>query len=222
VTGRQNGNGNDEYARHYAAAAKQYEDYDATIAAADRAGHRLSPKLEAAIRAIGNPAEIAHIAYGLAKNPQLIRELENDPSQLARISPTARHETLLNAYRERMKGDPAAAAAVAATNVMISKAVEHAILEQDNSHKVAEHFAKNPEEAEALNNLPPLAAIARVSKIAARLEDKAAAKRTRAPDPISPVGNGSSTRSGISLEEMSPRDYIRTRNAQELARRLRR
>ncbi len=161
---------NDEYARHFAAAAKQYADYDETIATADRAGHRITPKLEAAIRAVGNAAEIAHVAYALAKNPELIKELENDPSQLARISPTARHTQLSQSHNQRMmaarKADPDAAAVVdRAASLPIRNSVTAAVLEQDNSEALVIHFAKNPEVLEELNELPPSAAMSRVGDL---------------------------------------------------------
>jgi hypothetical protein len=216
----QNGNGNSDYERHFSEAKKQYHDFDATIADADRAGVGISKKLETAIRSVGNPAEIANIAYTLAKNPALVVELEYDPTRLAQISPTARHNQLFNAHQERMsKADPDAVALVAAaTDVPIRNDVRMAVLEQDNSEALAIHFARNPEVLEELNQLPPAAAVSRVGRIAAQLETKAKAQRVRVPEPIVPVGQSSTRSGGNYLGELSPREYIRVRNTQEYAR----
>ncbi len=216
----QNGNGNaapsDDFERSFKAASRVYHDFDAAIA-----GVKVTQRLIDAIRAqVKNPAEVADIAYTLAKSPGLREELENDPSSsnLAKISPTIRHKIAFDAHSQRMAADPAAARAVATSNVVMHQAVLDAIVEEDNSSEVAKYFAENPSEAEALNELPPVAAVAKVGRVAERLSAKSAARqRTRPLPPISPVG-GSSTRSGGSLEELSPGDYIRARNKQEFER----
>jgi hypothetical protein len=206
---------NDEYARHFAEAAKQYPDFEETVARGT-----ISNNLDKQIRAIGNAREIAQIAYYLGKNPAFVKELEKDPSQLARISPTVRHSQLQDAHGRRMAADPDAAAAVAAAgNLPIRNELVQAVLEQDNSNKLVEHFAKNPEVLEELNQLPPSAAVSRLGRIAEQLASRAAKRerereRVRPPEPLSPVGN-SATRSGMSLEDMPLKDFFRVRAKQE-------
>jgi hypothetical protein len=128
---------------------------------------------------------------------------------------------LFEAHNQRMaairRADPEAAAAVdRAGQLPINHAVSLAVIEQENSEALVIHFAKNPQILEELNQLPPIAAMARVGRLSEQLASKAESKRYRAPAPISPVG-GSSSRTGISLDDpsVSIHTFMRERNRQE-------
>jgi hypothetical protein len=75
------------------------------------------------------------------------------------------------------------------------------------------HLRRNPALAEELRNMSVPGAIAKIGRIAEQLGNE---KREKvcAPSPINPVGQ-SSSRTGMSLEEVSVRDYIKIRNKQE-------
>jgi len=227
----------------YVSGAEKYPDFADAMAEADRSQLTVPGRAATAIKSVRNRADVV---YFLARNPAVCSELWSDPdsatqrvgeisAQLMRNPPqtqtqyrqpeSMRPQELLQAHNQRMmaarQADPDAAAAVdRAGQLPINHAVSVAVLEQDNSDALVIHFARNPKVLEELNQLPAPTAMTRVGRIAEQLSSKAAAgrERVRAPEPISPVG-GSSSRTGISLDELSPRDYIAVRNRDEFLKR---
>lgn len=226
-----------EHSKQFGEAAKRYPDFKQTLETADRSGVRISESLESAILANPNSTDIA---YFLAKNPTLIPELEKDHTRVAQIASdlkgvhskaaqsgdleTARQQQLFHSHSQRvgaaLKAEPDAQKLLAASNVPIAPNVTLAIVEQPNSEQVAIHLARHPELLTELNRLPASAAISKVARLAEQLESKAASNRVKPkpPEPIQPVG-GSVSRTGLSLEEIPLKDFIRERNRQERARR---
>ena len=220
-----------EYNRRFIEGSRRIPDFQATLKAADDAGIRISAGLESAIRATPNPADVAHF---LAKSPAIIGELEKDPSRIAQISrdlnpahrqqvETARQQQLFNSHTQRLaaalNADPDARKLITAIpKVPIAPDVLLAICEQNNSEKVLIHLARHPNEVLELSRMPVSAGMAKIGRIAERLESKAAAReRPKPPEPISPVG-ASSSRTGVELGELSPLEYIAVRNRQEYMR----
>ena len=228
----------------YLPGAEKYPDFAEAMADADKAQLTVPDRAATAIKAARNRADVV---YYLARNPEVCRELWDNPdsatqnigeisrallnadeeSRRRRQQQSLRPQELLQAHNQRIlaarKADPDAAAAVdAAANLPISHTVISAVLEQENSDALVIHFAKNPKVLEELNELPPSAAMSRVGRIAEQIASNAAAKRERAkpPSPITPVGN-SSSRTGLSLDDPSVpiSVYIRERNKQEAQRR---
>ena len=105
-------------------------------------------------------------------------------------------------------------------NPRVSRAITLAIAEEENAVEIVAFLGRHPEEIAAMQALSPLAVAARIGKISNKLEANATASREkpRPPAPISTVG-GSSARSGIPLDELSPSEYIRVMNKKERERR---
>ena len=59
-------------------------------------------------------------------------------------------------------------------NVQISPYVESAILEQENSHDLVIHLARNRALVDELNRMSPAASVAKLGRIAEQLAAKAA------------------------------------------------
>jgi hypothetical protein len=109
---------------------------------------------------------------------------------------------------------------VVGSPVEIPKSVELAIPHLENGAAVAYHLGKNPDIAAKLMDMDPLQAVAYVGRISAELSlpsngnrspDKKPASKASAP--ITPVDTGSS-RSSVALEDLSPSEYIKRRNAE--------
>lgn len=212
-------------------------DFQQTIEAANNVP--ISSQLAGAIHRTGNKADVV---YALQKSPELLKAIEREPARAAeRIAELSRdlaglHDSfsreaerqsqLRAAHKERIKPIIAALPdrdkVVAGLNVQISPYVESAILEQENSHDLVIHLARNRAIVDELNRMSPAASAAKLGRIAEQLAAKSAApqrERPRPPDPISTVG-GTSARSSIPLDELPPREYNRIRDAQERARRI--
>jgi septal ring factor EnvC (AmiA/AmiB activator) len=212
-------------------------DFQETIEAANNV--TISPQLAAAIHRTGNKADVV---YALQKSPQLLKAIEREPARAAeRIAElsrdlaglhnsfskeTERQDQLLAAHKQRIKPIIAALPdrdkVVAGLNVQISPYVESAILEQENSHDLVIHLARNRALVDELNRMSPAASVAKLGRIAEQLAAKSAApprERPKLPDPISTVG-GTSARSSVPMDELPMKEFIRVRNSQERARRM--
>jgi hypothetical protein len=211
-------------------------DFQETIEAANNV--TISPQLAAAIHRTGNRADIV---YALQKSPELLKAIEREPARAAeRIAELSRdlgglHDAfsreaerqsqLRAAHKERIKpiiaSLPDRDKVVAGLNVQISPYVESAILEQENSHDLVIHLARNRSLVDELNRMSPAASVAKLGRIAEQLAAKAAAppkERPKLPDPISTVG-ATSARSSIPLDESDMKTFMKVRNAQERAHR---
>jgi hypothetical protein len=101
--------------------------------------------------------------------------------------------------------------------VRLTPHLQQAVMDSEKGAELAYVLAKDPEELKRLVKLGPIAVAREIGKIEAKLETKPAshAKTTpsKAPDPIKPVGSGS-TKTDKPLEEMDYQDYKRARQAQ--------
>jgi hypothetical protein len=110
-------------------------------------------------------------------------------------------------------------------NIVIPLSVQEAIPTLENGASVAYHIAKNPDIAKELMDMLPARAIAEVGRISERLLSASSTVRTpkqekivsKAEAPIQPVGG--TAKSTVPDEDLPPSDYIRKRNAAELAKR---
>jgi hypothetical protein len=110
-------------------------------------------------------------------------------------------------------------------DVKIPESVSTAIIEMEHGPEVAYHLAKNPEMRDKLMRMSAVSAIREVGRIEATLfpesdsDNDSPTKKveTRAPRPLKPVGG--SSKSSTPLEELSPDEYIRKRNADIAKRR---
>ena len=236
----------------YLPGAEKYPDFAEAMADADRAQLTVPDRAATAIKAVRNRADVV---YYLARNPEVCRELWDNPDSATQligelskqleerppeVKPARQPQAqpldgdtlqLMQKYHnhtERVRSLLAARpdadqliSAVQSSGIGISPTVEVALVEQDNSEKVVLHLLERPELRAELNRLSYPTAMARVSRIAAQLASKAAAKRERAkpPSPITPVG-ASSSRTGLSLDDPSIPigTFIRERNRQEWQR----
>jgi hypothetical protein len=96
---------------------------------------------------------------------------------------------------------------------LIKGAALDALLETKDAPEIIHHLAKNPEEAERLSTLSPLAAAREIGRIEARLETRAVKKTTSAPPPPKTI-NGGKTVSNIPSDEDSDAEWMRKREAQ--------
>jgi hypothetical protein len=100
---------------------------------------------------------------------------------------------------------------VAAADFPVSKAVIQEIVHGENGPALKYYLAQNPEEAERLNKLTPVALAREVGRLEPRFTTAASGKTTtastsKAPPPPTPAGKGSSTATK-DPGEMSPREY---------------
>lgn len=98
---------------------------------------------------------------------------------------------------------------IADADTQVSNAVIAEIVGSEKGPELQYFLAKNPDEAERLSKLAPLALAREVGKIEARFttsEQKTAPKTTGAPPPPNPTGKSSST-STKDPGDMSPAEY---------------
>jgi len=169
---------------------------------------------------------IGELSAELMANPQRITQTQNprqqhppqavDPELQQKFhNHYGRVKVLLNSRADASK----IISAAEASGIGISDAVNVAMIEQENGEHILLQLLEKPELRAELNRLSYATAMSRISRISAQLEANALSKRERAapPEPISPVG-GSSSRTGISLDQLSPREYIAARNRQDFLR----
>jgi hypothetical protein len=111
----------------------------------------------------------------------------------------------------------------------VAQHVIEALLESENGPGLVYHLAKNPEVAERLNGMSPLAAARELGKIEVSLQKAAAAGQgaangeqgapqkqakevSKAPTPVKPLGSGRAT--PVDLANASMDDYIAQRKTQ--------
>lgn len=110
---------------------------------------------------------------------------------------------------------------IAESDILISSAMEGAIMDSDFGAEIVYFLGKNPSEAERISKLSPLAAIREIGKIEDALSKQKAPsdqakkepKVSKAPAPIKPI-KGKAAASAKSLDEMSYQDYRAAREAQ--------
>jgi hypothetical protein len=114
---------------------------------------------------------------------------------------------------------------VGGSDTPVAQHVIDAILESENGPGLVYHLAKNPDVAERLNGMSPLAAARELGKLEASLQKAATAGQgsaaapqqqakevSKAPAPVKPLGQGRAT--PVDLSKSSMDDYIAQRKAQ--------
>lgn len=90
----------------------------------------------------------------------------------------------------------------------ISDAMASAIVDSDMGDKVTQHLYSHPSEAERIFSLPPARQAAEIGKLEEKLST--AAKPSKAPAPINPIGKGQTVTSRR-LEDLPMAEYIAER-----------
>lgn len=105
---------------------------------------------------------------------------------------------------------------VGLSEIQVAAHVAEALIDSDVGPALAYQLAKNPELAERINALPPLAAAREIGRLEASLSKPAVAapenKVSKAPPPISPVGARSTPVSDP--EKMSTDEWLKWRQGQ--------
>jgi hypothetical protein len=103
-----------------------------------------------------------------------------------------------------------------ASDVVIPPVAVDAILSSEHGPELRYYLAQNPDTAEKLNHMVPIAAIREICKIEARFEAektvaKPPVKTSAAPDPIKPIG-GRGSAEQKDVNKMTPTEYMAWRN----------
>jgi hypothetical protein len=112
-------------------------------------------------------------------------------------------------------------------DIVVSPAVSQLLVTSENGPELMYELAKNRDEFEKLNKLPPLAAARELGRIESRISSKSTEKKvetkkiTSAPKPIEPVGAGGkgSTPKSITDPNLSQAEYEALRREQIKRRR---
>lgn len=101
---------------------------------------------------------------------------------------------------------------------IIKGAALESLIESKHGPEIIYHLAKNPEEAERISKLSPLAAAREIGRIEARLEEKPVKKTTSAPPPAKTV-SGNSTANNTPSDNDSTETWIKKEAARMHAKR---
>jgi hypothetical protein len=102
----------------------------------------------------------------------------------------------------------------------ITPEIRDALLMLPSGERVAMYLLEHPEERRYLSSWTDTDAVTRTAILASSLASPPRRQRSSAPLPISPVG-GSSTRSSLPPDELPYQDFVRMRERQIKARRVR-
>jgi hypothetical protein len=94
----------------------------------------------------------------------------------------------------------------------LSQVMRQMILESESGALLTYHLAKNPAEASRISQLSPVQQVRALVRIEADLATTKAPRVSKAPDPIKPIGSGSST--SPDPAKMSMQDYTEWRRKQ--------
>ena len=99
-----------------------------------------------------------------------------------------------------------------ADSLKISDAMTDALLESEEGHKVLYHLGQNPEEAERIYKMSPVAQVRELTKLEAKISKPAAStkKTTSASEPIKPVKAGGAPRQ-VDEDSCSMDEYMKIR-----------
>ncbi len=149
--------------------------------------------------------------------------LEQERKANAEHQAKSRQEQQLAAMKERAEGMFAEGAKayddfdeVAGADFPVTDAMSSAILDSEKPHEVMYHLGQNPEEAERISKLGPVAQIREVTKLEAKLAKPVAKKATSASEPIKPVGGKGSSRQ-FNPDECSMDEYMRDYHKRRVA-----
>lgn len=224
----------------------KYADFDAAMAEADRSGFELPT--EESIEVLKNLPNSSDVMYRLAKDHQLREQISANPEKSVEIlrqvsvqeqqqaqsaqQPRVNQEVIALKRRWDSTSTPQERAELIGafnqnyTGARVIDSVAREISNLSNPVQVSLVVAKNPQLATTLSKMSQTQVAMVLGSISRDLEARAAAtsqekpekSKIRPPAPIEPLGQ-SATRSGMSLEEMPIRDFIKERNRQERSRR---
>lgn len=173
-------------------------------------------------------------AFGYAKAlakfsaEEAVKADREEQAKLNKEAADARsYQEYLNRVRTSAKGlEDWEEVAESAAGLNVSGALTGYLRETEAPAPLLYHLAKNPDELERLNALPTIKAIAAIAKLElsltkepAKADEPEVKTKSRAPEPIAPLGNGvGSVRKDP--REMSTRDHIEDeyREAREASR----
>lgn len=133
---------------------------------------------------------------------------QEEISRVLRIRQEDDFRSRLEAYSEKNEDFEEAVQEVAP---LIRGAALEALMDSRHAPEIIHHLAKNPDDAERLSTLSPLAAAREIGKIEARLESKPQRKTTSAPPPAKTVTGNTNVSS--KLENMDMKAFIKARRA---------
>lgn len=158
------------------------------------------------------------------------QKLKERDQKLEKSKLETEQEKILKSYTERVESFKKATAdfedvLAEVDDVITSPTVTQIIVESENGPALAYELAKNREEFERINKLPPLAAARELGRIESKIAAKATEekkpepkKTTKAPQPITPVGSkGGVVEKSIFDESLSQKEYEALRAKQRSA-----
>lgn len=101
---------------------------------------------------------------------------------------------------------------VRARDLQITPPMAEAIAESELGTEVAYYLGKNPEEAERISKLGPIAQIREIGRLEARFDKEPEKPVSRAAKPVEPVGSGKGSDGGIHEPGLSTEEFVRRRN----------
>lgn len=160
--------------------------------------------------------ERALTAYELDKR-QVTREMRGEIEK-AKTARSERMRELVEDHQERIEEFRGSAkdfdsVMASAAGLKVAPVVEELLIESDKSAHLQYFLAKNPQTLARLNDMSEREAAREIGRIEARLSLPAPKTETSAPKPVVPPKGGTAPR--VKLEEMSMRDYIKARKAQD-------
>jgi hypothetical protein len=139
---------------------------------------------------------------------QVKGELASQKTQQEQLNQQAKKQQALDTFNERATAlgkDDFAEKANAVPE--LPPGVADAIMGLENGAEMAYHLGTHLDQADALANMTPLAAMMELGKISAQMSVKPEIKTSAAPDPIEPLGSGGSL-SPQADDEMSIEDFM--------------
>lgn len=152
----------------------------------------------------------ALVQYGNAQMYNAIqREQQQRVQQYQQTQQQAEWQTRVQNYRTEAADFDEVLESV--EHIQLSHALQQAILEHEHGPKLAYELAKDPKTLERISRLSPASAVRELGKFEASLNGNTRPPAiSKAPPPISPVGQGSA-RSTKNPEEMSFQEFKRWR-----------
>ena len=201
---------------------RKYSDFDAALKEIDGSGFRLPTKESVeALKSLPNGHEVMYL---MAKNSQFRENISAKPQEAAelirRIGGVLQLENLTNptswqSFNARIAELGSNKDFNPRLLLDLPEFLRPAITEEGGAGAdILLHLGRNPELAREIAKMRPDAALKRLGQLSAQFTRNSRSEKVRPPEPLSPVG-GSSTRSGMGLEDMPIKDFIRERNRQE-------
>ena len=100
------------------------------------------------------------------------------------------------------------------SDVSITAVMQDAIMESDVGPKLAHFLDKNPDEADRIATLSPVAQVRELTKLEDKLKAPAVKEPSKAPEPITPITGKASASSNDPSDNDSVDDWMKKRNKQ--------